>query len=279
MDYKIVIDSCGEFLPEWSCDERFASVPLILTVDGEEIIDDETFHQPSFLKKVADSSSCPQSSCPSPESYLRAYDGDSRHIYVVTLSASLSGSHNSALMGKALYLESHPDAMLHVFNSRSASVGQTLIAERIALYEEQGLPFETIIERVEHYIEGQHTYFVLEDLETLRKNGRLGRVKGLVASALKIKPVMGSTQDGNIQLLGQSRGMGKALRKMVDFIEREAVETEHKILGITHCNCLERALMLREELLSRLPFRDTVILDTGGVSSMYANDGGVIVVV
>ncbi len=279
MNYKIVIDSCGEFLPEWRCDQRFASVPLILTVDGEDIPDDETFHQASFLKKVAASRTCPKSSCPSPERYLRACDGNPGHIYVVTISAGLSGSHNSALMGRALYLESHPNARLHVFNSRSASVGQTLIAERIAALEEEGLPFETIIERVERYIEGQRTYFVLDNLETLRKNGRLGKVKSLVANALKIKPVMGSTPEGTICQLGQSRGIEKALMKMVDFIEREAVETEQKILGITHCNCRERALKLRDELLSRMKFRDAVVLDTGGVSSLYANDGGVIVVV
>ena len=66
MSYKIVIDSCGELLEQWKQDERFASVPLTLTVGSENIIDDETFNQADFLQKVAACPECPKSACPSP---------------------------------------------------------------------------------------------------------------------------------------------------------------------------------------------------------------------
>ena len=89
---------------------------------------------------------------------------------------------------------------------------------------------------MEAYIAGQNTYFVLENLDTLRKNGRLTGIKSLVASALNIKPVMGSTPEGTICQLGQARGMKRALAKMADYIVRNAKNTEGKILGISHCN-------------------------------------------
>ena len=66
MSYKIVIDSCGELLERWKEDERIESIPLTLTVEGEDIVDDETFNQAEFLQKIADSPNCPKSSCPSP---------------------------------------------------------------------------------------------------------------------------------------------------------------------------------------------------------------------
>ncbi len=279
MRYRIVVDSCGELPQELKEDERFESVPLILTVEGEDIVDDETFDQASFLKKVADSPTCPKSSCPSPELYMKAYDAGAEHVYAVTLSAELSGSYNSALLGRDLFLEEHPDVKVHVFNSRSASIGQTLIAMKTAECEEAGMSFEDTVDTVEKYIESQHTFFVLENLETLRKNGRLGKVKGLVASALKIKPVMGSTDDGNICQLGQARGMNKALVKMVDFIIERTTDSEKRILAISNCNCRERAEMLKEAIQERMKLKDIIILDTRGVSSMYANDGGIIVVV
>ena len=279
MKYKIVVDSCCELPENLSKDEKFESVPLVLTVEGEDIIDDATFDQASFLKKVADSPNCPKSSCPSPERYMKAYECDAERIYVVTLSAELSGSYNSAVLGKNLFQEEHPDVKVHVFNSRSASIGETLIALKIAECEEAELPFEETVAVVERYIETQHTFFVLENLETLRKNGRLGLVKGLVASALKIKPVMGSTDEGTICQLGQTRGMNKALVKMVDFIVQKTTDSENKVLAISHCNCPERAEILKEAILERMKLKDIVILDTKGVSSMYANDGGVIVAV
>ena len=279
MSYKVVIDSCGELLDEWKQDPRFESVALTLSVDGVNIIDDETFDQADFLKRVAECPECPKSACPSPERYMRAFDCEAEHVYAVTLSAELSGSYNSAVLGKNLLQEDHPDRQIHIFNSKSASVGQTLIAMKIQECEEAGLPFEQVIETVDAYIEQQHTFFVLDNLETLRKNGRLSKAKALVASALKIKPVMGSTEEGAICQLDQARGMNKALVKMAQVIVEKTADSGQKTLAISHCNCHERAILLKNALEERMPMKKIVILDTAGVSSMYANDGGVIVAV
>ena len=279
MSYKIAIDSCGELLDEWKNDERIESIPLTLTVGGENIIDDATFDQKDFLKKVADCPECPKSACPSPERYMKAYECEAEHIYAVTLSAELSGSYNSAILGKNLLLEEQPEKKVHVFNSKSASGGQSLIAMKIIECEAKGLSFGEVVSEVEKYIEEMSTFFVLENLETLRKNGRLSRVKALVASALKIKPVMGSTPEGTICQLDQARGMNKAIVKMVDHIGEKGINIPEKTVAITHCNCPERAKMLEEAIREKLHPAKIVVMDTAGVSSMYANDGGVIVAV
>lgn len=279
MSYKIIIDSCGEFLTEWKEDERFESVPLTLNVGGETVIDDETFDQSSFLKKVKACPDSPKSACPSPERYMKAYDCQADHIYAVTLSAELSGSYNSAVLGKNLILEEQPEKKVHVFNSKSASIGETLIGMKIQECEEAGCSFEETVEQVEAYIEEQNTFFVLDNLETLRKNGRLSGVKSLVASALKIKPVMGATPEGTICQLDQARGMNKALVKMVQHIVDKTQNSENKALAISHCNCAERAELLKNALQEKLSVKRIVVLDTAGVSSMYANDGGVIVAI
>ena len=278
MRYKIVIDSCGELLDEWKDDEHFESVPLTLMVGAEQIIDDETFDQAAFLKKVADCPECPKSACPSPERYMKAYDCEAEHIYAVTLSSELSGSYNSALLGEKLYKEEGGEEKIHVFNSRSASVGETLIGRKIQECEEAGMDFKQVVETVEAYIEEQHTYFVLENLDTLRKNGRLTGLKSLVVSALNIKPVMGSTPEGTICQLDKSRGMKKALAKMAEHVAKDAVKPEKKILAIAHCNCPERAEAVRKLILEKVKVKDSFIVDTAGISSMYANDGGIIVV-
>lgn len=279
MRYKIIIDSCGELLDEWKKDECFESIPLTLMVGAEQIIDDETFDQAEFIDKVAACPECPKSACPSPESYRKAFDCEAEHIYCVTLSAELSGSYNSAVLGASLLHEEKKGVQIHVFNSCSASIGQTLIAMKIAQCEDAGLPFEDVVSVVNKYIEEQHTFFVLENLETLRKNGRLSRVKALVATALKIKPIMGSTPEGTICQLDQARGMNKALVKMVDKIVEVTENSENKFLAISHCNSPKKANMLKEAIQEKMKLADIVVLDTAGVSSMYANDGGIIVAV
>lgn len=278
MSYKIIMDSCGEMTPEMKDDSRLESAALTLTVGGEDIIDDDTFDQKSFIEKVAACPECPKSACPSPERYMKSFETEEDHHYAVTLSAELSGSYNSALLGRTLALENNPGKKIHVFNSRTASVGETLITMKIQECEAAGMDFETIVSTVEAYINSQTTYFVLENLETLRKNGRLSRVKALVASALKIKPVMGSTPEGVICQLDQARGINKALVKLVDYVVAGSEGCQDKVLGISFCNCRERAEMVKDAIMEKIQVKDVVLLDTGGLSSMYANDGGVIVV-
>lgn len=278
MSYRIIVDSCGELTDEMKKSGMYKSAPLSMEVNGTHVADDNTFDQARFLRLVAESPHCPRSSCPSPEEYMSLYDCGADRVYVVTLSSELSGSYNSAELGRKLFEEEHSDKKIYVFNSRSASVGETLIAMKIRECEERGMDFEEVKECVESYIKGQNTYFVLENLDTLRKNGRLTGIKSLVASALNIKPVMGSTPAGTICQLGQARGIKRALDKMTDHIVQNAESPEEKVLGIAHCNCPERAEKVREILLGKLKAKSSFIVNTAGISTMYANDGGIIVV-
>ena len=279
MSYKIVVDSCGELPEKLRKDGHFENVPLEIFVDDYRIIDDDTFNQQDFLRKVAASPNCPKSSCPSPERYMKAYDCQADHVYAVTLSAKLSGSYNSAELGKNLYLEENGEKQIHVFDSKSASVGETLIAMKIRECEEAGMSFGEVIDRVDAYIAEIDTYFVLESLEALRKNGRLSNLKAFVASALNIKPVMGSTDEGDICQLDQARGVSRALDKMIRVMFDRVQDCENRILAIAHCNCPKRAVALVEKIQSMARFKDIFVVDTAGISSMYASDGGIIMVV
>ena len=278
MSYKIIVDSCCELPKELWGDKRLEVIPLGLEVGDYEILDDESFDQAEFLKKVAEYPKCPKSSCPSPERFREAYHVEADHIYAVTLSSHLSGSYNSAVLGKNLYHEKYGDKQIHVIDSESASCGETQIALKLMELEEKGLPFEEIVRQIEVFRSNVHTYFVLDNLETLRKNGRLSSVKALVASTLSIKPVMAGDK-GVIVQRGQSIGIKKALGKMADMVVSEAPDAKNRILMISHCNALKRAEFVRDMIMEKAAFQRTVIMDTRGVSSMYANDGGVIVTV
>ena len=248
--YKIIIDSCGELTDSLKKDGHFCNVALELDVDGYRIRDDESFDQHDFLRRVKESVKGPKSSCPSPEEYMQAFEGEADHVYVVTLSGKLSGSYNSAVLAVNLYNEEHEDCGKQIY-----------------------------VKQTEEYISSMNTFFVLETLDTLRKAGRLSNLKAFVASTLNIKPVMGSTDEGSIQQLGQARGMKRALAKMVEDVVAATKDCEHRILAISHCNCPERAQYVKACLEKLSRFKKIVIVDTAGISSMYANDGGIIIAV
>ncbi len=279
MEYVIVMDSCGERTEQMRQDERVIPAPLTMQLDDYSFVDDDTFDQQDFLRKVAASPNCPKSACPSPQFYKEAFERAKKRAYAVTLSAELSGSYNSAVLAKEMAREERPDMQIHVFNSRSASIGQTLITRKIQECEAAGMAFDELVEAVESYIDEQNTYFVLESLEALRKNGRLSNVKAFLATALKIKPVMASTPEGSIIQLDQARGINRALVKMVDYITERVEKPEERFLAISHCNCPARAEMVRDAILERIRVKGVILLDTGGISTLYASDGGIIVVI
>ena len=278
MSYRIVVDSCGEFTEEMAKDSHFVHAALNLEIDGNHFVDDETFDRLRFLDLVEKSPNCPKSSCPSPEVYRSAFDCGADHLYAVTLSAELSGSYNSAVLGQNLYLEDHPDAKIHVFNSCSASVGETLLAKKIQECEEAGMEFEEVIKAVEAYQAERQTFFVLESLDHLRKNGRLSAVKAFVASTLNIKPVMEGNKHGIIEQAGQARGMQKALRMLVELLVERMNKPEEKTVAIVHCNNEARAQFVKEEIEKRTKVKEIIILPSSGVSTLYAAQGGIILV-
>jgi len=276
MSYKIVVDSCCDLPVEYRKNPKFEVVPLILEIDGNVIVDDDTFDQADYLAKVAASENCAKTACPSPELYMNAYDCDADDVYVVTLSSKLSGSYNSALLGKDLFHEEKGDKNIHIIDSLSACCGEANIALKAMELAESGLPFNEVVIEVEKYRDEMATYFVLDSLDTLRKNGRLTGMKALVATTLNIKPVCIGAR-GEIMQKSQGIGIRKALVKMTEIVASEIENPEEKRLMITHVNCYERACVVRDLILKKVPFKEALIVDAAGVSTTYAGNGGIVV--
>ena len=227
MTYKIIGDSCLDLTEELKKDPGFQMIPLTLQVGNVQVIDDETFDQSAFIEMVKACPECPKTACPSPESFKKAYEeADADAVFVITLSNHLSGSYNSAVLAKELYEEEKKEAgepvtkKIAVIDSLSASSGELDQALYIRDLCEQGLDFETVAEMAEAYSHRMKTYFVLETLDTLRKNGRLSGLQAFFATALNIKPVMGA-EEGVIIKLDQARGINKALQRMCDIAVKE----------------------------------------------------------
>ncbi len=277
MDFKIIVDSCCDLPQKYKKNEHFEIASLTIEIDNYKIIDDETFNQKELIEKMKASPNSPKTSCPSPESYMKSYDCDAKDIYCVTLSSKLSGSHNSAVLGKNLYIEEKGNKNIEIFDSCSASVGEVLIALKIFELASLGKSFEEVVKEVNKYKEEVETLFVLESLENLRKNGRLTNIQATVANVLNIKPVMGANKVGEIIKIEQVRGIKKALLRMIDIVATKGKNLEQKILAISHCNCYERALEVKTDFQKKCKFKDIIIVDMAGISTVYANDGGIII--
>lgn len=271
---RLIADSCADFTPEkkeWT-DVRL--VPLTLTVNKEDVIDDESFCQKSFLEKMRKSPECPRSACPSPERFMKEFEG-ADEIFVVTLSKHLSGSYQSALLAKQMYKEQHPEVKIEVVDSWSASVGESIIVLKLRSLLDK-FNFEEIVKKITTFRNNAQTKFVLEDLDVFIKNGRLTQVQAILCNALNIKPLLAG-KEGQIVKLDQARGVERTLKKLVDAVVADVKEATTRTLAIAHCNHPARAEAVKQMIMSRVPFKECMIVNTGGVSTMYANEGGIIV--
>lgn len=280
MSFKIIGDSCLDLTGDLKQQPQYQMVPLTLQVDDHMVIDDESFDQHAFIKMVKESPNCVKTACPSPDAFKTAYNCQEEDIYVITLSSHLSGTYNSAVLGKELYEEEfgkgHKNIL--IIDSESASSGELNLALAIRDMYQEGLVFAEISRRVLALRDAQKTYFVIDSLEPLRKNGRLTGLQAFFATALNIKPVMGA-EHGVIIKLDQARGMNKALTRMNDLAMKNAGAMEDKRVVIAQCNTPERAAFVKADLEKRGRFREIVVTETAGVATAYAGDGGIIMAV
>lgn len=277
MSYRILVDSCGDFSEQMKQCENVIPIALKIHIDEEEIVDDERLNIPKFMKKLAHAVKCPHSSCPSPGQYIENFDKSVERTYIVTGSSALTGSYNSACLARDMLWEDYPEAEVCVVDSKTASAGEALLTMKIIEWEEQGLSFQEIQSRIEEYVKQIKTRFVLESLKMLEKSGRLSGLKAKVAKALHIFPILGATAEGTICQTGQARGLKKALSVLIQQIIEDCGDKFPGRLVISQCNCPERAEKLKERLQARYPELDICILQTKGIASMYAGDGGIVV--
>lgn len=279
MKFKILADSCCDLNEELKKKLKISLVPFEIDVDDKSFIDDENLDTNKLIEAMKASPNPIKTSCPSPGDYLERYrDADVDNIYVITISKNLSGSYNSAVLAKNILEKDEPHKRVHVFDSKSASVGETLVALKIHELIEEKFSHSEIVEKVEKYIKEMKTFFILESLDNLIKNGRISKTKGLIANVLNLKPIMGSDGDGNIELVESVRGTKKAFKRLVELIGEKGEKLEEKVLAISHANALEKALELKEEIKQRYNFKDIILVKQAGLSTAYANEGGIILV-
>lgn len=276
----ILADSCCDLSPELLKKTQARVAPLTITIDDKHYVDDGTVDIPPYLAAMKASKNPVRSACPSPDLYagdIKAAEGD---CFIVTLSSKLSGSHNAAALGAQLAEEDMPEKKVHIFDSESASAGETYLALMIHDLIAAGKSFEQIVEIVEEKIRSMHTLFVLDSLDNLVKNGRISKTVALLANVLSIRLLMSDDGHGAIKNISKARGIKGALSQMVETCRKhtEGLAAASQRLVISYCNCPERARQVRDMIREKCPaIGEIVMTPTSALSSMYANDGGVVI--
>ena len=276
MNIRIVTDSCIDINKDvFGNEKNMEMVPFKILVDDEEIVDNRNLDLDEFREKMKATKNKITTACPSPHDFLEAFK-KSKENFVVTISDKLSGSHNSAVLAADMFLEEVENGFIHIFDSKTATAGASLITLKLKTMIEEKIEKNKIIEEINNYIDQMKTFLLPIKLDNLAKNGRISSKKAFVGSLLQVTPIMAGI-DGEVVLKEQVRGRKKAFNRLVEIIGEEETDFSDRVLAISHVNSEERALKLKEEILSRYNFKDAIIFEGGGLTSVYADDGGVVV--
>lgn len=279
MGFKIIVDSCCDAKSVPYPDIPVTNIPLRITMDGKTYVDDGSLNTVWLISSMKASKVLPVTACPSPDEYAAAMSGED-DCFVVTLSSQLSGSYQSAMLGKTMKSGS---GKVHVFDSQSASAGQSRIAYEIGSMISSGLSFDEIAEKGEAFVKDMKTFFILQSMDSLIKAGRVNKITGQIATFMQLRPIMSDDGTGGIMLYEKARGTKNAVEKLVNIIALQSEKMhlagrEQKPLAISHCHCPELALNLKKMILEKCPLiTDICIHPTGGLSTFYAFEGGIVV--
>jgi DegV family protein with EDD domain len=277
MKTHIVTDSGCDLALERIHHCGFTKVPLHLHFSDRVYTDDASLNIHDYLAHMEASPLCVKSASPSPKAFMDSYHAG-EEVFAVTLSSKLSATYQSAMTAKRMYFEEYGRKFIYVFDSLSASVGEGLVALKIAECVKERLENLEIIERVNQFIRNMKTLFIIDKYDTLVKTGRISPYVAKVASMLNIKPICGA-DEGEIKMFEKARGYQKAMRRLTEIIKEHISQHATRTVSISHTVCPDRAHALKDEIMQSIPWVNVFIEEASGLIASYAGRGGLVVAV
>lgn len=269
-----------KYIADSSCDiqklenENFESVPLLIYTDEWKYLDDGSIDISEMLDKLEKYNGRSYTSCPTVESWISAFEG-AGEIYVVTITSGLSGTYNSALIAKDIYLDSHPDAKIEVFDSLSTGPEMKMALEKIMELKKEGHTFEEVCTLTHKYLDDVRLFFVLSSIHNLAQNGRVSKVIASAVGILGISIIGIASEIGIIKQISRARGDRHVIKTLME--QFSSVGYNGGKISICNVQNINLAEKLASAIRSKFENADISIYPAGGLCSYYAERNGIII--
>ena len=262
-DYIIMTDSCGDLSEQEVAELGVVVLPLSFTIDGETYLntpDHAAMHPEEFFRRVAGGAVCTTAavSVGAFSDAMKNVLSEGRDILCICFSGALSTTYQSACIAAEDLKAEHPEAKIIVIDSLSASRGQGMLVYR-AVQERRrtGADVEALADYVRSIIQGQCHWFIVDDLNHLKRGGRVSATAALVGTMLGIKPVLHADGEGRLIPMSKARGTRAALTALVDKVAELGVEPErNQPMFICHAACPESVEFVKGLLRERFGVTD-----------------------
>lgn len=277
MSTVIIIDSSCDLPLEYVEENKIPALGLICHLEDEEYEDDfgKKLTYDYFYNKIRNGvmPTTSQINIYRFEELFKKYVQEGNSVIYLSMSSKISGCYNSANIAKQTIEEEFKDADITVIDTKSACIGEGIIVYNAIEMLKNGASKEEIVKWVEDTKLKVHLWFIVEDLMHLKRGGRLSATKANIGTLLKIKPLLCIDKEGCIQNLGSARGRKKAIKMLMDKFEENIVNPEEAVIGISHGDCIEDALILKEKILEKYKVKKILINHVGPVIASHTGPG------
>lgn len=268
---KIIADSTCDLSNELIEKYDIGIAPLSITLDQVSYLDRVDIQPDDLYNRLMSLKTQPTTAMPSPAKFLelmeKALEDGFNEILCICMSSGTSGSYQSAMIAKEMFCDQHDEtqARVHVVDSLCMSHGSGYLILKSAIFRENGMSFDELIEFNETFKKNIKHFLSVDDLDNLIRSGRLTNASAFIGKLLKIKPIM-SMRDGKGAIVAKERGRKMVLDHYIrEFNRRIDLEmTDFVIVGYTSDQSV--AENLKERIFAETEFKGEMYIMQMGVS-------------
>lgn len=277
-NYKIITDSTCD-LPSHVIQELDLHViPMEYIIDGtcrhQDIEDDgektRAFYDELRAGKVSTTSMINTAKF---TEVFSSYLHEGLDVLYISFSSALSGTYNAARIAAEEMREAHPERTIMTVDSRAASIGQGLLVYHAGVMKAKGKSLEELAHWLELKKDNLCHWFTVEDLQHLKRGGRISALSANVGTALSIKPILSVDMDGRLLTQGKVMGRKKSLSELVSRMKTHSFTPEEQTVIIGHADSLEDALFLEKKVRQELRVKDVILTYIGPVIGSHTGPG------
>lgn len=248
---RIYTDSASDITPEELAEHQVGLIPMSLVCGGDSFVDDHSIPMTRLWERM-ENGEVLTTSQPSLQTFLDIFEDAQKKkdsVVYVTISSALSGTYQTAIAAKTMV--SYPN--IHIVDARKAAgaAAEKLVVFRACQLRDAGKTAEEIAEELTEYRAKVRLFACIDTLEYLVRGGRLSKLAGVVGSALSIKPLIGFTDNGEVEVVKKVPGLKRAMAALCDVIAAHPIDKRFPIIPIfakEDANCLEFLGKMAEQL-------------------------------
>ncbi len=255
-DYIVMTDSCCDLTDQMARDLELEVLPLTMHMDGENYpndlagtaISNQEFYKRIRAGKIATTSAVNVGQF---QDAMRRVLESGKDIVCICFSSALSTTYQSAVIAAEDLRPEFPEAEIHVVDSLSASLGQGLLLYLAVEQKRKGLTAAELAKWVEDNRLSVCHWFTVDDLNFLKRGGRVSATTALLGTMLSIKPIMHTSDEGKLVPVSKARGRKAAIAALLDKIETLGIHPENQTMFICHADCEEDAKAVAQTIKDR----------------------------